>query len=129
MTIARGFARYMAGLDPRTEVPPRGLVPSRQRWRPPFIYSAVEVAALMGEARSIRWRLPAATHETLIGLLAATGLRVGEALKLDRGDIDWDDGVLSVRESKFGNYAEHAIMPISLQVHCARLVFNWESSA
>jgi len=101
MSIARGFARYMAGIDPRTEVPPLGLVPSRQRWRPPFIYSPAEVAALMDEARLIRWRLPAATHETLIGLLAATGLRVGEALRLDRGDIDWADGVLSVRESKF----------------------------
>ena len=114
MTIARGFARYMAGLDPRTEVPPRGLVPSRQRWRPPFIYSAVEVAALMGEARSIRWRLPAATHETLIGLLAATGLRVGEALKLDRGDIDWDDGVLSVRESKFGKSRKVPVLASTL---------------
>jgi integrase len=101
MSIARGFARYMAGIDARTEVPPLGLVPARQRWRPPFIYSPADIAALMGEARSIRWRLPAATHETLIGLLAATGLRVGEALKLDRSDIDWADGVLSVRESKF----------------------------
>jgi len=68
---------------------------------PAVIYSPADIAALMGEARSIRWRLPAATHETLIGLLAATGLRVGEALKLDRSDIDWADGVLSVRESKF----------------------------
>ncbi|MDA8040008.1 MAG: tyrosine-type recombinase/integrase [Actinomycetota bacterium] len=102
MTAARGFARYMAGIDPRTEVPPPGLIPSRQRWRPPFIYSCAEVAALMAEARLIRWRLPAATHETVIGLLSATGLRVGEALKLDRSDIDWTDGVLFIRESKFG---------------------------
>lgn len=101
MTVARGFARHMAGIDARTEVPPTGLVPSRQRWRPPFIYSTSDVAALMAEARSIRWRLPAATYETAIGLLAATGMRVGEALKLDRGDIDWGDGVLLIRESKF----------------------------
>jgi integrase/recombinase XerD len=102
MTVARGFARHMAGIDVRTEVPPTGLVPSRQRWRPPFIYTPSDVAAIMAEARSIRHRLPAATHETLIGLLAATGLRVGEALKLDRGDIDWAEGVLLIRESKFG---------------------------
>jgi len=102
MIVARGFARHMAGIDVRTEVPALGLVPSRQRWRPPFIYSPSDVTALMAEARAIRWRLPAATHETLIGLLAATGMRVGEALKLDRGDIDWAEGVLSIRESKFG---------------------------
>ena len=46
--------------------------------------------------------MPAATHETLIGLLAATGLRVGEAIRLDRADINWADGVLAIRESKFG---------------------------
>lgn len=102
LTVARGFARHMAGLDPRTEVPPLGLIPLRARWRAPFIYSPADIAALMAQARSMRWRLPAATHETLIGLLAATGLRVGEALRLDRGDVDTTDGVLVVRESKFG---------------------------
>jgi len=102
MTIARGFARHMAGLDPCTEVPPLGLIPGRKRWRAPFIYSAADVAALMDAARGLRFRLPAATHETLIGLLAATGLRVGEAIRLDRGDIDTGNGVLMIRESKFG---------------------------
>ncbi len=101
MMVARGFARYMAGIDPRTQVPPPGLIPSRQRWRPPFIYSADDVAALMAAARSLHQRLPAATHETVIGLLAATGLRIGEALNLDRSDIDWGNGVLLIRESKF----------------------------
>jgi integrase len=114
MTAARGFARYMAGIDPRTEVPPPGLIPSRQRWRPPFIYSSTEVAALMAEARSIRHRLPAATHEILIGLLSATGLRVGEALKLDRSDIDWTDGVLFIRESKFGKSREVPVLASTL---------------
>lgn len=102
MTVARGFARHMASIDARTEVPPLGLVPSRQRWRPPFIYSPADISALMAQARSMRWRLPAATQETLIGLLATTGLRVGEAIRLDCGDIDWTDGVLKIRESKFG---------------------------
>ena len=46
--------------------------------------------------------MPAATHETLIGLLAATGLRIGEAIRLDRADINWADAVLTIRESKFG---------------------------
>ena len=101
MTIARGFARYLAGIDARTEVPPPGLIAGRCRWRPPFIYSPGDIEALMAQARQLT-PMPAATHETLIGLLAATGLRVGEAIRLDRADIDWTDGVLAIRESKFG---------------------------
>jgi integrase/recombinase XerD len=102
MTVARGFARYLAGVDPRTEIPPTGLIPFRQHRRPPFIYSDAEIQALMQQARQgIRQALCAATYETLIGLLAATGLRISEAIKLDRSDIDWAAGVLLVRESKF----------------------------
>jgi len=103
MIVARGFARHMSGIDPATEVPPVGLIPSRQRWRPPFLFTAGDVGRLVATASSVvRWRLPAATHSTLIGLLAVTGMRVGEALKLDDDDIDWDEGVVLVRESKFG---------------------------
>lgn len=103
MMAVRGFSRYMAGIDPRTEVPPAGLIPLRRLWKPPFIYSEADVSALMGEAhQSISQPMRAATFETLIGLLAATGLRVGEALRLDRGDIDWSEGVLLIRQSKFG---------------------------
>jgi integrase len=101
MTIARGFARYLAGIDARTEVPPPGLIAGRRRWRPPFIYSPGDIEALMAQARQLT-PMPAATHETLIGLLAATGLRVGEAIRLDRADIDWAGAVLMIRESKFG---------------------------
>ncbi len=110
MIVARGFARHMAGIDPATEVPPVGLIPSRQRWRSPFLFTATEVERLVTAASTvIRWRLPAATHSTLLGLLAVTGMRVGEALKLDDGDIDWDDEVVQVRESKFG---KSRIVPI-----------------
>ena len=55
--------------------------------------------------------LRAATYQTLIGLLAASGLWIGEAIKLDRSDLDWAQGVLLIRESKFGNYAEGVVMP------------------
>jgi integrase len=101
MTIARGFARYLAGLDARTEVPPPGLIAGRRRWRPPFIYSPGDIETLLAQARQLT-PMPAATHETLIGLLAVTGLRVGEAIRLDRADIDWTGAVLTIRESKFG---------------------------
>jgi len=102
MTIARGFARYMAGIDARTEVPPPGLIRGPARWRPPFIYSPNDIATLLAQAHRLHQPMPAATHETLIGLLAAAGIRVGEALRLDRDDIDWTRGVLAIRESKFG---------------------------
>ena len=100
--VARGFARYMAGIDPRTEIPPAGLIPFRRRRRAPFLYSDADIVALMEQThRSIREPLRAATFEGLIGLFAATGLRISEAIKLDRSDIDWSEGVLLVRESKW----------------------------
>ena len=107
MTVARGFARHMAGIDPRTQVPPPGLLPCRQRWRPPFIYSDADIQALMSEVpRIIGSPLRAATYQTLIGLLAATGMRVGEALRLECGQIDWAEGVLTVHATKFGKSRE-----------------------
>jgi integrase len=103
VTAVRGFARYMSGTDPATEVPPLGLVPYRRRRGRIFLYSDADVAAIMTAAReTIAQPLRAATYCTLIGLLAAAGLRVGEAIKLDRGDIDWSEGVLHIRETKFG---------------------------
>jgi integrase/recombinase XerD len=102
LLVVRGFARYMTGIDPRTEIPPTGLIPFRKRRRAPFIYTEADIAALMAQPqRMIREPLRAATYTTLIGLLAATGLRISEAMKLDRTDIDWAQGVLLVRESKF----------------------------
>lgn len=102
MTAARGFARYLSGIDALTEVPPLGLMPHRQRWRKPFIYSAHDIAAVIGQAHLITSPSRASTYATLIGLLASTGLRIGEAITLDRSDINWADEVLLIRESKFG---------------------------
>ncbi|MEU7745384.1 tyrosine-type recombinase/integrase [Nonomuraea sp. NPDC049158] len=116
MTAARGFARYLAGIDPATEVPPLGLMPRWQRWRPPFIYSPCDIENVMSRARdSLRPALRAATYETLIGLLAVSGLRIGEALKLDRGDIDWAEGILLIRESKFGKSRLVPLHPSTMQ--------------
>lgn len=103
MTVARSFARHMAGVDLHTEIPPVGLVTYRQRWRPPFIYSAADIAALMSHARrTIPTPLRAATVETLIGLLGATGMRVGEAIRFEGDELDTTEGVIIVRHSKFG---------------------------
>ena len=102
--IARGFARWLHASDPRTQVPAHGLLPSRQRRPTPHIYSDQEIIDLMAAAQGLRsaTKLRCWTFATLVGLLAAAGLRPGEALALDCADVDLASGVLSVRESKFG---------------------------
>lgn len=116
MTAVRGFARYMSGLDPETEIPPLGLVTFRKRWRAPFIYSESEVVALMeGIPGLIPTPLRAATFQTMIGLLAATGMRVGEAIALRRADIDWAEGVLVVRGAKFNKSRELPLDPSTVE--------------
>jgi integrase/recombinase XerD len=96
----RGFARYLATIDPSSEVPPTDLLPGHRPRIAPYIYSEAEIAALMAAARELRPRLRAARHETLIGLLAVTGMRPGEALALDRQDVDFTRGVVHVRAGK-----------------------------
>lgn len=95
--IVRGFARYVATLDPSSEVPSEDLLPARQQRVAPYIYSPVEISALMEAAGALTPPLRAAGFRTVIGLMATTGLRLGEALWLDRADVDLTDGALHVR--------------------------------
>lgn len=100
----RRFALWLSASDPRTGVPSRELLPDRYRRRPPYVYSDQEIERIVRQAA----RLPSAsglraqTYATLFGLLAATGLRLGEALALDRDDVDLSAGVLAIRRAKFG---------------------------
>jgi len=102
----RGFAKHLALVDERTEVPPAGLLPDQSHRATPYLYSTEEVARLVAAAGRLHSPLRRATLSTLVGLLYATGMRVGEALRLDRDDIDLDQGVLVVRGSKFGKSRE-----------------------
>jgi integrase/recombinase XerD len=103
LAAIRPFARYLAPLVPGTQVPPPGLLPGPSSRRAvPYLYSSAEVAALMTAAAAIPTPFRAATYRVLIGLLAATGMRVGEAISLDRGDLDTGSGLLTVRDGKFG---------------------------
>lgn len=101
LRVVRGFARHIHEIDPRTEVPPVGLLPGRNRRPVPYLYSDQDVAALLASARSLSPPLRAATIETLIGLLAVTGLRIGEAMALDRDNVDLVNQTLIVHSSKF----------------------------
>ena len=98
----RRFARYYQACDPRTEVPPADLLPYRARRQTPHIYTDEELTALLQEARRLPHPLTSATHTTILGLLSATGMRVGEALRLDQQDVDWRQSLLTLRHSKFG---------------------------
>ena len=98
--VARGFARHLATIDPTSEVPSKDLLPGRRSRIAPYIYSEAEIAALMAAARALIPRLRAARHETLIGLLAVTGMRPGEALGLDRQDVDMGHGAVHIRAGK-----------------------------
>jgi integrase len=102
LAAVRGFAAWLRTIDPAAEIPPCGLIPSRKRRATPYLYSGAEIAALMTAAESLRFPLRTATYQTLIGLLAVTGMRVGEAIALDRGDTDLDAGVLTIRNGKHG---------------------------
>jgi len=96
----RGFARYLSTIDPSSEVPAKDLLPGHQVRVAPYIYAPAEIAALMDAAQTLMPALHAATFQTLVGLLAATGLRSGEARGLDRADVDLRDGALHVRAAK-----------------------------
>jgi len=116
MGMVRGFAKYLCALDPRTEVPPRDRLPAPCRTRPtPYIYTDKEICDLMSVAARILLGLKGATYATLIGLLAATGMRVGEAIALERGDVNDHEGVLVVRCGKFGKSRELVLHPTTTQ--------------
>jgi integrase len=106
LSVVRGFARWWSAFDPATEVPPADLLPARSRRAEPYPYTDADVFALMAAARRIPHPLRAATYETLIGLLAVSGMRVGEAIALDQVDLDRDEGLVVVRSGKFGKSRE-----------------------
>ena len=101
--ILRRFAQHVSAADSRTEVPPQELLPHRYRRKPPYLYSDKEIRQLIQTIG----RLPAPhdlralSNGTLLGLLAVTGMRVGEAIALDRKDVDLHRGLLTVRQAKF----------------------------
>jgi integrase len=102
LSTVRGFAGYLHALDPAHEIPPADALPRQIRRAVPYLYTDTELTALLAETDRLRGRLRQATYRTLFGLLAVTGMRVGEAIRVDRNDLDLAGGVLTVRDSKFG---------------------------
>lgn len=106
LSVVRGFAKYLHGIDAIVEVPPRDLLPCHPHRASPYLYHDEEIAALIEAASTLRTPLRVATFQTLIGLLAVTGMRVGEAIDLDRQDFDASSGVLIIRHAKFNKTRE-----------------------
>ena len=104
--MVRGFAKHLQAIDARTEVPAADLLPRQVRRVTPYLYSEQEIVRLLRAAQELRPPLRAATYKTLFGLLAVTGMRFGEAIRLDRPDVDFTHGLLVIRNSKFGKSRE-----------------------
>src|ERR1039457_34671 len=104
LSSVRVFARHWHATDPRTEIPPTGLLPFRPQRARPYLYSELEIQKLLAAAlklspsRGLRPR----TYHCLFGLLAVAGLRISEVLKLEQPDVDLGEGILTIRQTKFG---------------------------
>jgi integrase/recombinase XerD len=121
LSVVRGFAVHLRGIDPTTEVPPTDLLPRRSCHATPYLYSEGDVAAVMAAATILRKQHRVATYRMLIGLLVVTGMRVGEAIGLDHGDFDSMGGLLIVRNGKFGKSRELPLHPSTVDALCEYL--------
>jgi integrase len=115
LTAVRVFAKYLQTIDPASEVPPADILPARSQRATPYLYSSSDIDALMVAARGLTSEHRAVTYATLIGLLAVTGMRVGEAIRLDLDDIDWSEGSLTIRKSKFDKSREVVLHPTTVE--------------
>jgi len=106
LSVVRRFAAHLRGNDPATEVPPVDLLPGRTCRATPYLYSEQDIAALLTAAGTLHTPHRVTTYRTLIALLAVTGMRVGEAISLDRDDLDAVNGLLVIRNGKFGKSRE-----------------------
>lgn len=111
LMIVRSFARYLAVFEPATQVPAPDILPHHYRRIAPHLYTPAEIEALQAAADTLNPTFRAMTWRILIGLLAATGMRIGEACRLDDEHVDLDEGVLLVLDSKFGKSRRVPIHP------------------
>ncbi len=100
LTAVRGFAAWLRTTDPAAEVPPRGVFPGQGRRPAPFIFSDGDITRVITACGSLRPQLRATTYTALFGLIAVTGIRIGEALAIPAGGIDLDAGLLPVMPAK-----------------------------
>lgn len=115
LSAIRGFTRWARTLDPSIQVPPARLLPARVTRAAPYIYTPSQITALLGAADQLRPQIRASTHHALIALMAATGIRTGEAIGLDVADFDARTGTLTVT----GKYGKTRMLPLHPSVTAA----------
>jgi len=115
LVLVRGFAKYMQTIEPRTEIPSIDLLPHRRTRSAPYVYTTEDITALLAAADTLRSQLKTATYKTLLGLLAATGMRVGETVALDERDLDRRRSVLVIRKTKFDKSREVPVHTSTLE--------------
>jgi integrase/recombinase XerD len=133
LSIVRGFARYHSATDPRTQIPPYGLLPFQPKRARPYIYSDEEIRSLLRAALAMpyhykRRKLRPLTYYCLFGLLSVSGLRVGEACNLELQDVDLKTAVLTIRGAKFGKtrlVPLHASTCTVLEKYIAKRQRHW----
>lgn len=129
LAAVRSFAGYVHAVDPAAADPvPGGLIPGRIARRVPYLYSAEETARLMAAAGRLPSPVLAASMRTLIGLLASTGIRSGEAFALDTGDLDTQAQVLTVT-GKYGRKRLIALHPSAARALADYLRFREQHAA
>jgi integrase/recombinase XerD len=114
LSVARQFAKHLQAMDPTCEIPPKRLLAIRPRRPTPHLFTPEEIAALMIAASKLRGVLHPWTIRTVIGLMAVTGMRIGEVIRLNRKDVDRDLQLLRVLETKFGKSREVSVHPSTL---------------
>jgi integrase/recombinase XerD len=115
LSIVRGFAKYMRTINPKTEIPPEGILCGQPQRSIPYLFSDHEITRLLAAAGTMSPPLRAATFTTILGLLAVTGMRIGEAVGLDRDDVDLNAGIVTIRNTKFGKSRQLPLHPTSTQ--------------
>ncbi len=106
LCVVRGFASHLHALDIAVQVPPLDLLSYRRQRRMPYLYSQTDIQALITATDLLRPPLRAATYRGVFGLLAVTGMRIGEVIALDEHDVDLPSGVLAIRQAKFGKHRQ-----------------------
>jgi integrase len=116
LSMVRGFARYLATIDPAHEIPPVDLLHARETRNAAYLYSEREIGELIAAAAALTPAQRGATYRTVIGVMAASGLRIGETLALDRGDVDLEQGVLHIRDGKGRRHRDVPVHHTTTQV-------------
>lgn len=103
LSIIRSFARYLAAQDGQSDIPDHRLLSKNYYRMQPHIYSESQIRELILAAAKLKptYRLRPLTYSTLFGLLASTGLRISEALKLKKKHIDLEQRVMRIERTKF----------------------------